>query len=592
MSATEQDRDDFWDLDKLVPKKKTIISPFATQRQVTEHTVEGEDTGNKEERKLTFTSTPSASRTEESSYVPERSGLIKRVTIKRYVDKYDFYGNFRKAALIYYDYKMPKCEFISFYSYMPQYSQLNSQQKNYYFFWRDEVRRGKYIKCDYSYLYLYVYEILNLPDKISPEEGIKLLCRLWREYRGELPRIDAYFSIWVQDYCFVYNLPCPLSEIRNFIFDVIGGTDFKEFYLSDITGAESDGTEAMLVYLSDYDWHSTRYAAGENEQIFRNHMLGAMRLVINELCGGVSPVSTTEKGLLKRDAFPHSLCTHAVKCKLEIEYIPLSKDESLRKTVTAAVRYTENKLRALLGVKSRLGIKDMSDAARRIIDRYFDNIFEIERRRRERECAPEYEKLYDAEDKVLSFADADEIERASWTTTARLIVDEESEQPEPKSVATRDKEQPDFKSATEPNEEQPNFKSATEPNEEHPDFKSAAEPNEEQPDFKSAAEPNEEQLNSLGALYEEDTESESEWSAPLTEKAAQADTYGLCAEDVELIRGLANGEDVNVGDDAYERINEAFLSSDLGDIILENDGDRYVLISDYLEDVNAWLESL
>ena len=466
----------------------------------------------------------SQSRTEEHSYVPERQGLIKRVIIKRYVDKYDFYGNFRKAALIYYDYKMPKCDFTPFYSYMPQYTQFNSQQKNYYFFWRDEVRRGRYIKCDYSYLYLYVYEILNLPDKIAPEEGIRLLCKLWREYRAQLPRIDAYFSVWIQDYCFVYNLPCPMNEIRDFVFDVIGTSDFKEFYLSDVTGAGADGTEAMIAYLSDYDWRRSKYAEGDNGEVFRNHMIGSMRLLIADHLGSGHNITTGETTVLRRDAFPHSLCTHAVKCKLEIEYTSLAKDEELRRAITAGVRYTENKLRALFGIKSRLGIKDLPDIARRLIDRYIDNIFEMERLRKERECAPEYEKLYDAEKKALSFADADEIERASWTTTARLVVEEEDdEMPTPEAPS---------------------------------------------------AVPESQALNIAP-------------EAP----SDGGDSLGLSMDDVALIRALMDGG-TSIPDDAFERINEAFLDSDIGDIILESDGEGYAIIEDYREDVADWLSRL
>ena len=524
MSVTDNERDDFWDLEKLVPKKKTAVSPFRTASRVSEHTVEGTAAADSEERKLSFSGMQSKSRTEEHTYVPEQKGLIKRITIRRYVDKYDFYGNFRKAALIYYDYKMPKCDFTPFYSYMPQYTQFNSAQKNYYFYWRDEVRRGRYIKCDYSYLYLYVYEILNLPDKIAPQEGIKLLCRLWREYRGELTRIDAYFSVWIQDYCFVYNLPCPMSEIRDFVFDVIATSDFKEFYLSDITGAGADGTEAMIAYLSDYDWRRSKYAEGNDGEIFRNHMVGSMRLLIGEYLGAGHAIFTGETSVLRRDAFPHSLCTHAVKCKLEIEYMSLAKDEELRRAITAGVRYIENKLRSLLGVKSRLGIKDLPDIARRLIDRYFDNIFEMERLRKERECAPEYEKLYDAESKELSFADADEIERASWTTTARLVVEEEDDGDE---VAT-------------------------------------------QPGAPDAAEPE---------------------SEPQITEAQKGDTLGLSSEDISLIKALADGNGT-VSDDAFERINEAFLSSDIGDIILEHDGEKYVIIEDYRDDVAAWLSGL
>ncbi len=425
MSDFNNGRDDFWDIDKLLPKKKAPMRPFVTKPIATDYTVGGEvSRDNAAERKLTFDAVPAELKMEERSYVPDSLGLIRRVTIKSFTDRYDFYGNFRKAALVYFDYKTEKCDFAPYYSYMPQYSQLTSAQKNYYFYWRDMVRRGKYIKSDYSYVYLYVYEILNLPDKIGPEQGMEQLCRIWREYRDALPRIDSYFSVWVQDYCMVYGLPCPMEYVRDFIFDVIEASDFKEFYLSDVNELGTDGVDTLVAYLSYYDWRRGKFAAGEHADLYRRHMQGAVRCFVQELYR-VGRITEGATSVITRDAFAHSLCTHAVKCKLEIEYAKLSGDEQLRLTVTGAVRYTENKLRALFGIKSRLAVKDLPDGYKRLIDGYFDDLFAAEAAKRAREQAPEYEKLYDAPRDALSFAGADEIERASWTTTARLVVEEE-----------------------------------------------------------------------------------------------------------------------------------------------------------------------
>ncbi len=424
--SSYDERDDFWDLDKLVPKKRKIISPFASVSKTVTYSAPGEEDRSAEERKLSLETLKGIDKTEDTSYVNEGAGLVKRVTIKRFIDKYDFYGSFRKAALLYYDYKTEKCAFAPFYSYMPQYSQLNTEQKNYYFFWRDSLRHGIYLKSDYSYLYLCVYEILNLPDKIPPEQGIDLLCSLWSEYREALPRIDSYFARWVQDYCLVYRLPCPTEKIRSFISEAISVSDFKEFYLSDIDKTGDDGTDAMLAYLSDYDWRKGKYSGGENADVYRKYMLGAMwrvlyRLDLKGTTGG------SDIGCLRRDAFAHSLCTHAVKCKLEVEYLRLSGNERIRLDVTSAVRYTENKLRALFGIKSRLAVKALSDEHKHIIDLYFNSLFEKEMQRRRAENIPEYEKLYDAPRESLSFSGADEIERASWVTTKRLVVESECE---------------------------------------------------------------------------------------------------------------------------------------------------------------------
>ena len=67
MSSQENERDDFWDLDKLVPPKKSVSSPFATVSQVSEHTVSGDSdsSSDKESRRLSFENMPQKSGTEE-----------------------------------------------------------------------------------------------------------------------------------------------------------------------------------------------------------------------------------------------------------------------------------------------------------------------------------------------------------------------------------------------------------------------------------------------------------------------------------------------------------------------------------------------
>ena len=525
MSVSDNEKDEFWSLDKLVPKKKVFATPFRTVNETVTHEIKGEESGKNPDGKLTFEGMKGVNSAEDISYERSDAALVKKVTIKRFIDKYDFYGNFRKAALIYHDYKTPKCDFVPYYSYMPQYSQLTATQKNYYFFWRSEVRRGKFIKCDYSYLYLYVYEILNLPDEIPPKEGVKILVTLWREYRAALPRIDAYFAAWLQDYCLVYNLPLPMESISDFIFEVIAASSFKEFYLSDIRLAGEGGADAMIAYLSDYDPNKSKYA-DENRETFKRHMRAAVRLLLLRLFEE-RDFSSAERAVLRRDAFPHSLCTHAVKCKLEIEYIPLSTDKNMRNTVTLGVRYTENKLRALFGIRSRLAVKDFPDEYKRLIDSYFAGLFEDERIRRERENMPEYEKLYDAVSEEVSFEGADEIERASWSTTLRLVDTDEIEDTTPVE-----------------------------------DERSDGEPSEE-------AEP-EQQL--------------ADRAEPTT------DTYGLSMEDISLL-ALALNDGYFKDEERVERINEAF-SDGYGDIILESDGEKYVIIEDYKEELSEWLSKV
>jgi hypothetical protein len=530
MGKLDDMRDDFWDLDRIMPKKKNNMSRFNTSTMVKEHKISGDTIEKHEEQRLTMLDelTKPFEAIEESSYVPERDGLIKRITIKKFRDRYDFYGNFRKAAIVYWDYKTDKCEFAPFYSYMPQYSQLTTQQKQYYFYFRDMVRRGKFIKSDYSYLYLLVYEILNMPDYLKPEEGVILLCKLWREYRNVLPKIDSYFATWIQDYCLIHKLNCPMEYISEFIFDVISASDFKEFYLSEMGVAGDSGTDALIAYLSDYDWRKCRYRTPENKQIYSKHMIGAMDRMFLSIFGNSKILSVCkEVTTIERDAFPHSLCTHAVKCRLAIEYAPLSRDLRIREIVTMGVRYAENKLRAVLGVKSRLAVKNLPEEYKLAIDSYFDAILEKEARKRRAENLPEYEKLYEAPKEKLSFEGADEIERVSWSTTARLVSEDD--------VALDEK------------------------------F------------IKLESEGKAESIVMTLEHSDEDCD--------------PVETYGLEKDEIDIVFNVAEGT-VFDGDlsmqEKVDKINECFADG-FGDIIIESNGEKYRIIEDYEEDVKAWL---
>ena len=528
------DLDAFWDLGRIMPKKKKLTT-FNTSTAPKEHTIEGNDDPSFE-RKLTITPRDvNLEQIEERSYTPERRGLINEVTIRRWVDKYDFYGNFRKAAIVYYDYKTEKCDFAPYYSYMPQYSQLSPQQKQYYFYWRDMVRHGQYIKSDYSYLYLLVYEILNLPDLLPPNEGLSLLCRLWKEYRDDLPKIDASFAAWIQDYCLVHQLSCPMDQISEFIFDVISASSFKEFYLSEMGMAGDAGTDAMIAYLSDYDFRKCKYRTPENKVAYTRYMLSAMSIVISALMDRENPIYDSSRvSVIERDAFPRSLCTHAVKCRLIIKYMPLSQDLRLRSIVTMAVRYTENKLRAHLGVKSRLAIKDLPDEYKLLIDRYFNSLVGEKSEKMKKENIPEYEALYDAPEGTLSMSDADKIEKESWVTTARLVGDESVEDDEVSYVSV----------------------------------------SLETPDNKG-------DLEACDQIIINDEQTEE----------SDKDIFGLSKDEVLLISDILLGKNCEFDfekSEKIEKINEAFLEC-FGDVIIELNSEQYEIIEDYQEDVRLWL---
>lgn len=524
------ERDDFWDISKLVPKKHSSAAPFVTKQQLKDVYVPGDKPKASEDRSINQSNDESADR--QSFEYLGGSTLIKRVTVLKFVDKYDFYGSFRKAALLYYDVRGKKCDFVPFFSYMPQYSQLNQAQKNYYFFWRDEIRRGVYLKADYSYIYLFVYEILNLPDKIEPIRGIELLLDIWLAYGKDFPNINSQMSLWVQDYCLMYNLPCPNEKMQGIISEAIRSTEFIEFYLSDIEHISFELTEALLAHLSYYDWRRGKYAGGESRAIYRKHLVGAMHLLLSELIYSNKLFANKEQLLkLSRPSFRGSLCTHSVKARLEVEYYGINSSESLREAVTEALRYTENQLRALLGVKSRLAIKNLPDDFKRTVDLYFSEVFASVQKKRREENKPDYEKLYDGTKEVLSFADADEIEKVSWESTERLVEDTEDEE------------------------------------------------------MIAVIQP----INEPDTFEAEDIVRENINSYMLSELDVNYLDALLCGNDDKKLSAVLSSGELEEG--IIDRINEAF-SENFGDIIIDISSGNAEIIEDYREDLTKWLEKI
>ncbi len=51
--------------------------------------------------------------------------------------------------------------FVPFMQYWPSYDSMSKQQKDWYFYWRSQVRKGIYLNTDLSYIFVHVYELLS-----------------------------------------------------------------------------------------------------------------------------------------------------------------------------------------------------------------------------------------------------------------------------------------------------------------------------------------------------------------------------------------------------------------------------------------------
>ena len=447
----DRDKDSFWDLDLLLPqrKKASPMQPFASSVRTAEVGDAADASPSVSREELRLTTPPADENAETSEYTPPSNRLLLRVRITRRRSEYNFYGQFCRDAEKYLGVEGEVCPFAPFFSYIPQYSQLTQEQRAYYFYWRSALRRGEYLQTEESYFYLYVYEIINLPHLIRPEDGIVMLCKAWQAYRDRFPRIDKYMTEWVCDYCLVHGLSCPQELVRPFLTKILPFAGLREFYLGGICDFTPSGVETALAFFSDYRWQDSRYAE-PHRALYETHIARAVAPVLERLFADSKLFQRAARSRKAHDAFCGSLCAHNIKCRIEAEYYALNDIASVREGATAAVKYAENKLRALLAVKSRLAVPPLDEGLRAMIDAYFARMGErivpqaVQAR-------PAYEKLYDAPTKGIDFARAASIEQQSWDTVKILVPEEEQHAaPSPFFTETKPKNEADRALLTDP----------------------------------------------------------------------------------------------------------------------------------------------
>lgn len=425
------DMDDFWAIEKLVPKKeKPVVLRRSSDISAIEITSDltNNPGGGKAEDALTVKYVPRRREpaAPDDEYEPS-SPLIGSVKIFRWKNSYNYYEEFRRDALRLCKRSGRPSAHVAFFSYVPQYVHLSDAQLEYYLYFRDCVRAGACPReTDYSYVLLLIYEIINLGGDADVKEGQELLCRIWDGYRDVYPRLDRYLADWICDYSLIHHLPPPVGICDRGLAD---NSTLKEFYVyyGKGEGISLGYAHALMRFCSGYDYRKSKFAVGENLALYDEHLAGALARVIETCSDGdqlLSAAALTENRIT-RDAYSGALCASEMKRRLEISFCSFSRSHELRFIVADVLKYAENRLRGYLGVKSKLSVFGLQKPLADAVDEYFNE--KLPQRRREKEMSADtaanepYAKLYDAPSSPLSEENAAKIEERSWGTTKILV---------------------------------------------------------------------------------------------------------------------------------------------------------------------------
>jgi hypothetical protein len=86
------------------------------------------------------------------------------------------------------------------------FNRLKPEQRDYFFWWRGEFRRGNPRKTSLAYILLYTRELILSMGGEEPLDNFRELLRLWRIYREEEGELDPLFPPWLMDFVVLYKI--------------------------------------------------------------------------------------------------------------------------------------------------------------------------------------------------------------------------------------------------------------------------------------------------------------------------------------------------------------------------------------------------
>ena len=181
-------------------------------------------------------------------------------------------------------------------------------------------------------------------------------------------------------------------------------------------------------YISIYNYKKSKFYESDNVAIFDKHIHAAIHSIFandesfSEITSHASGIFSTK--LSDRKLFDGRVEFCAPNARILVSYFPVN---CIAGVITDAIRYAENKLRALMGIKTSLAVGELSPKVTSVIDEYFSSVaYEFtsyktaSKEKVEKRSEEQYNHLYDIPKHKLSLSNAKEIEQISWKTTKKL----------------------------------------------------------------------------------------------------------------------------------------------------------------------------
>lgn len=320
---------------------------------------------------------------------------------------------------------------VELFRYYPTYRDLTLPQLRTYFSWRTEVRKGEIKDISRSYVYLYIYELLNQIGVRSPEEGLLKLKALYQFYFSKDRSLVKSLKEYIKDYCIYYGI--AREHIREFTEE-----EFHESFAVLRRYSEEDEAEifSALCALSAY--------TVEKSSLYRKYPAEYRRLSVDffrslsEYCQKNRKLSLLEKLFGKSHVSSYYPMYNAVFFERERkEYFEYRLSETVTyrcvqgswtekkayrmsaksKELGTYMKNVDNALRLRLGLKP-LSVSPLPPKLEEILEKTVQDYFT----RREREKEEEERKEREIS---IDFSKLSRIRENAGETRERLLTEEE-----------------------------------------------------------------------------------------------------------------------------------------------------------------------
>lgn len=305
--------------------------------------------------------------------------------------------NFYELALKYADMTAEDAPEVSFMCYWPSYELMSKNQLDWYFCIRTKFRRYEYPKVDLSYIFLYIYELINGIGIENAEDGLIRIIKIWNGYKNFHKKLSGYLPEWIIDYMDVYK--CQSEDIFKLLNDFELTPYISENYI--ITRyLNTDGILPIeiIAKLSDYAFYKSNFIAKkaqiadgtaqendepDNEILFLNGIPSVIKKTDNFMKSkgpgifeSYKPEVIQSKGKIpfRSAVFEKNLRTNPITS----DYMGF---QPLRSFITLIIKHYENDLRSLCNYRGKLKTDMLPEDILKVIKKSADEDFTQNRRK-------------------------------------------------------------------------------------------------------------------------------------------------------------------------------------------------------------------